>query len=106
LEHFGGLLVSRLTGCAHHVQSTRGVDVDHPDSESSGRANRASHRVRDVVKLEVEKDAVAPADEFLNQPRTVAGEKAAANFEAADEPTQSIRERSRIVYGVDIECDE
>jgi len=62
--------------------------------------------VRDVVKLEIEEDAVATADQLFDQPRTMTGEQPAANFEAADEPAEPIREPSPIVYRIDIQGDE
>src|SRR5262249_17384380 len=70
------------------------------------RADRSGHRVRDVVKLEIQKDAIAATHELLDEPRTMTREQAAADLEAADQSPQPVREFPRIVHRVDIECDE
>ncbi len=65
-------LVGGLAGRAHHVQPARRVHVDHPDAEPGGRADRAGDGVRDVVKFQVEKHAIAATDELFDEPRAVA----------------------------------
>ncbi len=47
----------RLARGGEHGAAAGGVDVQHPDAEPRRRGARLRDRVRDVVELEIEKDA-------------------------------------------------
>jgi hypothetical protein len=81
------------------------MDVDHPDAQPRGGPNRAGHGRRDVVKLQIEKDAIAACRELGRQRRTLAREQTTADLETTDCAAQSIRKHARVRDGIDVECD-
>ena len=52
------LFVGSLAGRAHHGGASRGVNVDHPGAEARAGGDSAGNCVRNVVKLQVEKNPV------------------------------------------------
>jgi hypothetical protein len=54
--------VDRVTRGGQHRGAARRVDIHHPDAEPGRRGTRAGDGIRNVVKLEIEKDAEATGD--------------------------------------------
>ena len=65
----------------------------------------ACNGVRDVVKLQIEKNAIAACGELLDDAWTLAREQVAADLEPANGPSQLIGERPRLGSGVDVKRD-
>ena len=89
----------------HHLRAARGMHVDHPRAQPRGRTNRACDGVGDVVKLQIEEDAIASRGELLDDRRPQAGEQATADLETADRAAQRIGQRPRLSGRVDVESD-
>ena len=74
----GGSRRSRCGGLArgvprrlHHARAARRVNVDHPHAERRRGRHRGRDGVRDVVKLQVEEDAVAAARQRADDVRAL-----------------------------------
>ena len=81
------------------------MNVDHPSAEARAGGNGAGHRIRDVVKLQVEEDAVTARRKLLDNRWPLAREKTAPDLESADQPPQRVGERARFSGGIDVEGD-
>jgi len=57
------------------------------------------------VKLQVQKYAVASCRNLFDNRWSTPREKAAADLEAANEPSQPVGERARLAGGIDVERD-
>ena len=79
------------------------MDVDHPRAKTRRRCHGPSDRIRDVVKFEVEEDAITLSGQFFDDGWSVAGEQPAADFEPAGETTKSVGEAPGLVGRVDVQ---
>jgi hypothetical protein len=81
------------------------VDVHHPDTQACRGGNGTRDGVRDVMKLQVEKHAIAARGEFLDESGPGAREQAASNLDSAGHTTESFGKRSGIRRTVDVKSD-
>ena len=72
-----------LGGRTHHLLPTRGMHGDEPDTERRRATHRTSHRVGNVVELEVEEHIVASLNELRDNGWPSGGEQLAPNLEKA-----------------------
>ena len=100
-----GRAIGGLARRAHHRVSAARVDVQHPHAKISCRSDGASHRVRDVVKLQIEKHAVPAADERADDVRPRGREELAANLDAANCAAKLVRQLDRLGRRCDVERD-
>ena len=66
---------------AHHLDGAGGVDIAHVDVEPRQHGHRLLHGVGNVVELEVEENAVAPALDFAHDGRAFGVEKLHADLQ-------------------------
>jgi hypothetical protein len=78
------------------------MDVDDPRAQSRRGGYGAGNSVGDIVKFQVEKNAIATARQFLDDTRPVTRKEATADFEAADQPSEFIGERARLGCGINV----
>ena len=97
--------IGRFARSPHHRASAARVDVHHPHAESRRRGDGTGYGVRNVVELQIEKDAVAARDQLFDDRWAVAGEQAAADLESADRAAKPIGEAPRVIRRVDVERD-
>jgi hypothetical protein len=78
------------------------MDVHHPGASPDRRVNCLRNGVWNVMKLEIEKDALAPVGEGANEGGAFAREEPAANLEPAGDAVQVGCERqgSRRIFNV------
>src|SRR5690606_38707360 len=89
-----------------HGRSTAGVHVDHPHPERGSGPDGAGYRVRDVVKLQVEKDPVAAVDQLAHDVGANGREQVGVDLEAADGAAERAGQPASLVSRVDVERDE
>ena len=65
-------------------------------AERRGGGDRLRDGIRDVVKLQVEEDAIALVDQRAHDRRALRGEQAAADLESAGDAAQRVRQRERL----------
>ncbi len=70
-----------FAGGGDHGRAAGGVDGEHVDPEARGGAHCAGNGVGDIVKLEVEEDLVAAAQEGFEHGRAGGDEEFEADFE-------------------------
>lgn len=74
----------RFTGGSHHGAPTQGMQREQPNIWQLGsRGNGSGRRVRDVVKLQVEKNVESKPRELVDRSRTLRCEKLTSNLNKA-----------------------
>ena len=79
------------------------MDVHHPDAQPRGRRDRSRDGLRNVVKLEIQEDAIAACDDRLDDRRTLAGEESISDFLPAEAAAKLLRQYERLGGRSDIE---
>jgi hypothetical protein len=98
-------LDGRLPRRCHHLASAGRVNVHHPHTEARRGGDRRLHRVRNVVKFQVEEDAVAPFDQRAHDRGTLQREQTLADLEPANRAPQFIGELQRAAAALHVERD-
>ncbi len=85
-------------GSGEHRRTAESVHRDHAHPVRGGGANRSRHGVGDVVKLEIEENGMAAANQRLDDRRTGSREQFQADFEPVAmpfEPVDQVKSGSR-----------
>ena len=82
------------------------MDVEHPDAEARGSRARLRDGIRDVVELEIEKDAKSALDHPSDRLRSGDDEHFLADLERAGARIEPIGERERVHRVRKIERDD
>ena len=90
----------------HHPSTAAGMNIDHPHALLCRRLNGSRHCIRNIVKLEVEKDFETPAMQRFEHIGAAAREQLLANLETTALGVQSVRHAQRGVHGGIVECDD
>ena len=85
----------RIARGIEHRSAAGRMDVQHPDAQPGGRPARRCDGIRDVMELQIEKDAEAAPHERLHQCRPCGGEKLVAHLQPALCRVDAIGERER-----------
>jgi hypothetical protein len=101
----GGRFAAGLRRCVHHRHAACGVHIDHPRTGLHRRLDGSSHRVWNVVELQVQEDAVAGSSESAYQSGAFEREQPIAHFHAAGHAPQRRRELQGPLAGVDVQRD-
>ena len=100
------VLRADFRGRLHHRAAAGRVHVDHPRARRHRGLHRAGDGVRDVVKLQIEEDAIALARELADHRRSRGREELLADLEAADRSAQRVGELDGPGRRFDIQGDE
>jgi hypothetical protein len=79
----------------HHARAAGSVHVHHPHAERRRGSDGRRDRVGDVVKFQIQEDAVAPIGERADDRRPFGREQAAADLESARDVPQRRGELQR-----------
>ena len=80
------------------------METQHLHVQFGGRFHSPGHRVRYIVQLEIEKNLQAKVPNFLDEFRSLCGEKLKANFHRRDKGRRHFREPHRFFTVAYIQC--
>jgi hypothetical protein len=98
-------IADRMRPRPHHLRSAEGVNVENRNPETRGGLNRAGNRVRDVVKLEIEENALARLYDFADKLRAFRGEQLASDLEHPNRAAQRLDQPKGAVAIRDVKGD-
>ena len=77
---------------------------EHPDAQFGRGANRPRHRVRDVVKFEIEEHPVTAFGQTSDDRWALPGKEEAPDLEPAGHIPELLAQFERSLRCVDVEC--
>src|SRR5436189_5081337 len=90
----------------HHLAAAERMNVEHPNTESCCLDGRICDRVRNVVKVQVQKDPMSRTGQFPDQARSCRSEQLRPDLESTHRIAQLCNDLAGLARRRDIEGDD